>query len=138
MVELPQLGERTIWLDCDVLQADGGTRTASITGGYVALASAIQRLLDAKVIKKSPLLDSVAAISVGVVGGEILLDLPYAEDARAEVDMNVVRTGGGQLVEVQGTGEDGTFDRKQLDQMLDIAEKGLDELTRAQQEILAR
>ncbi len=138
VVDLEVLGERCIYVDCDVLQADGGTRTASITGGYVALASAIQRLLDANVIKKNPLLDSIAAISVGVVGGEILLDLPYAEDARAEVDMNVVRTGRGQLVEVQGTGEDGTFDRKQLDQMLDLAEKGLGELARAQQEVLAR
>ena len=116
VIDLNALGERAIVIDCDVLQADGGTRTASVTGGYVALAAACKRLVEVGLLKQSPLHDSVAAISVGVVDGEILLDLPYAEDSRAEVDMNVVQTGSGRLVEVQGTGEGGTFDRKILDQ----------------------
>jgi len=132
VIDLSALGERAIVIDCDVLQADGGTRTASVTGGYVALAAACKRLVEVGVLKQSPLHDSVAAISVGMVGGEILLDLAYAEDSRAEVDMNVVQTGSGRLVEVQGTGEGGTFDRKLLDRMLDVAEKGIGELTRLQ------
>ena len=132
VIDLNALGERAIVIDCDVLQADGGTRTASVTGGYVALAAACKRLVEVGVLKQSPLHDSVAAISVGVVGGEILLDLAYTEDSRAEVDMNVVQTGSGRLVEVQGTGEGGTFDRKILDQMLDVAEKGIGELSRIQ------
>jgi ribonuclease PH len=132
VIDLNALGERAIVIDCDVLQADGGTRTASVTGGYVALAAACKRLVEVGLLKQSPLHDSVAAISVGVVGGEILLDLAYTEDSRAEVDMNVVQTGGGRLVEVQGTGEGGTFDRKILDQMLDVAEKGIGELSRIQ------
>jgi ribonuclease PH len=132
VIDLNALGERAIVIDCDVLQADGGTRTASVTGGYVALAAACKRLVEVGVVKQSPLHDSVAAISVGVVNGEILLDLAYTEDSRAEVDMNVVQTGSGRLVEVQGTGEGGTFDRKILDQMLDVAEKGIGELSRIQ------
>ena len=132
VIDLNALGERAIVIDCDVLQADGGTRTASVTGGYVALAAACKRLVEVGVLKQSPLHDSVAAISVGVVSGEILLDLAYTEDSRAEVDMNVVQTGSGRLVEVQGTGEGGTFDRKILDQMLDLAEKGIGELSRIQ------
>ncbi len=132
VIDLNALGERAIVIDCDVLQADGGTRTASVTGGYVALAAACKRLVEVGVLKQSPLHDSVAAISVGVVGGDILLDLAYTEDSRAEVDMNVVQTGSGRLVEVQGTGEGGTFDRKILDQMLDVAEKGIGELSRIQ------
>ena len=131
-IDLNALGERAIVIDCDVLQADGGTRTAAVTGGYVALAAACRRLVEVGILKQSPLHDSVAAISVGVVGGEILLDLAYVEDSRAEVDMNVVQTGSGRLVEVQGTGEGGTFDRKLLDRMLDVAEKGIGELTRLQ------
>ncbi|MCP4005715.1 MAG: ribonuclease PH [bacterium] len=138
VIDLDALGERSITVDCDVLQADGGTRTAAITGGYVALAQACQRIVAAGQLKQSPMIDSVAAISVGIVGGDILLDLPYPEDARADVDMNVVRTGKGRLVEVQGTGEGGTFDRKLLDRMLDLAEKGIDELTQLQREALAR
>jgi ribonuclease PH len=137
VVDMEALGERSIYVDCDVLQADGGTRTASITGGYVALALACRRLRAAGLIPRDPLLDTVGAISVGVVDGETLLDLPYAEDARAHVDMNVVRTGGGRLIEVQGTGEGATFDRSQLDQMLDLAEKGIDELTQLQRKALA-
>jgi ribonuclease PH len=132
VIDLNALGERAIVIDCDVLQADGGTRTASVTGGYVALAAACKRLVEVGLLKQSPLHDTVAAISVGVVGGEILLDLAYTEDSRAEVDMNVVQTGGGRLVEVQGTGEGGTFDRKLLDRMLDVAEQGIGELSRLQ------
>jgi ribonuclease PH len=132
VIDLNALGERAMVIDCDVLQADGGTRTASVTGGYVALAAACKRLVEVGLLKQSPLHDSVAAISAGVVGGEILLDLAYTEDSRAEVDMNVVQTGSGRLVEVQGTGEGGTFDRKLLDRMLDVAEKGIGELSRLQ------
>jgi ribonuclease PH len=132
VTDLNALGERAIWIDCDVLQADGGTRTAAITGGYVALAAACKRLVDVGLLKQSPLHDTVAAVSVGIVDGEILLDLPYSEDSRAEVDMNVVQLGSGRLVEVQGTGEGGTFDRKLLDRMLDLAEHGIAELSRIQ------
>jgi ribonuclease PH len=132
VTDLNAMGERCIWVDCDVLQADGGTRTAAITGGYVALAAACRRLVEVGLLKQSPLHDTVAAISVGIVDGEILLDLPYAEDSRAEVDMNVVQLGSGRLVEVQGTGESGTFDRKLLDRMLDLAEHGIADLARIQ------
>jgi ribonuclease PH len=133
---LDGLGERCIYVDCDVLQADGGTRTAAITGGFVALALACRRLVDAGLIARSPIRDSVAAVSVGVVDDRIVLDLPYAEDSRATVDMNVVQTGSGRLVEVQGTGEGGTFDRAQLDAMLDLAQRGISELTKIQREVL--
>ncbi|MBM4336716.1 MAG: ribonuclease PH [Deltaproteobacteria bacterium] len=136
VTDLEALGERAIYIDCDVLQADGGTRTAAITGGYVALAAAFRRMVEVGMLKVVPLHDSVAAVSVGIVDGEILLDLPYAEDSRAEVDMNVVQLGSGRLVEVQGTGEGGTFDRKLLDRMLDVAEKGIGELARIQSRVL--
>ncbi|HKC51204.1 MAG TPA: ribonuclease PH [Myxococcota bacterium] len=136
VIDLNALGERAVYIDCDVLQADGGTRTASVTGGYVALAAACRRLVEVGLLKQSPLHDSVAAISVGMLDGEILLDLPYSEDSRAEVDMNVVQTGSGRLVEVQGTGEGGTFDRKLLDRMLDVAEKGIAELAAIQARVL--
>ncbi len=136
VTDLEALGERALYVDCDVLQADGGTRTAAVTGAYVALAGAFERLRKAGVITRDPLRDSVAAVSVGVVGGEILLDLPYAEDARAEVDMNIVQTGSGRLVEVQGTGEGTTFDREQLDCMLDLGSKGIAELTSLQKKAL--
>ncbi|MFI5317116.1 MAG: ribonuclease PH [Myxococcota bacterium] len=136
VTDLNALGERAIYIDCDVLQADGGTRTAAVTGGYVALAAACRRLVEVGLVKQSPLRDSVAAISVGIVDGDILLDLPYAEDSRAEVDMNVVQLGSGRLVEVQGTGEGGTFDRKLLDRMLDVAEKGIAELSAIQARVL--
>ena len=132
VVDLRALGERTCWVDCDVLQADGGTRTASITGAYTALARACQRLVEQGRLKSSPFRDSVAAISVGIVGGEVVLDLPYEEDARADVDMNVVATGTGQLVEVQGTGEGTVFSRSQLDALTDLALVGIGELTRIQ------
>ncbi len=125
VVDLRLLGERTVWLDCDVIQADGGTRTASITGAFVALALAVHRLLQEGVLETSPLIDFVAAISVGIVGGAPCLDLSYAQDSNAEVDMNVVRTGSGRFVEVQGTAEKGSFSRAQLDELLDLAETGI-------------
>jgi len=129
VVDLKALPDCTLWVDCDVLQADGGTRTASITGAWVALAIAIERLQP----KRNPLLDSVGAISVGLVGGELLLDLDYREDVRADVDMNVVMTGRGHFVEVQGTAEQGTYDRDQLMALTDRAAAGIAEITRVQQ-----
>lgn len=134
VVSLENLGERTLWVDCDVLQADGGTRTASITGAFVALALALARLDRNKALTGSPLRDQVAAISVGVVDGNPILDLPYEEDSRADVDMNVVATGSGRFVEVQGTGEDATFDRKELDQLLDLALGGISNIAERQRE----
>ena len=125
VVDGNQLGPRTVWLDCDVLQADGGTRTASITGAFVALAQAMAHLLNAGILKDSPLTDLVAATSVGIVSGEILLDLNYREDSAADVDMNVVMTGGGKYVEVQGTGENQTFTQDELIRMLRMAREGI-------------
>jgi ribonuclease PH len=136
IVEPSALGERTLWVDCDVLQADGGTRTASITGAYTALALAMHRLRRRGAIDKSPLRDSIAAVSVGVVGGNVVLDLPYEEDSRADVDMNVVATGTGRLAEVQGTGEGATFSRDELEQMTSLALAGIAELTRLQRAAL--
>ncbi|HNS77600.1 MAG TPA: ribonuclease PH [Syntrophorhabdus sp.] len=132
IVNLDIIGERTLWVDCDVIQADGGTRTASITGGYVALVDALWSLKKRGVIQKIPLRDSVAAISVGLVGGEILLDLSYEEDSKAEVDMNFVMTGKGQLIEVQGTAEKTPFSKEQLDVMYQYAHRGINEITRQQ------
>jgi ribonuclease PH len=139
IIDVAALGENTIVLDCDVLQADGGTRTASVTGAYVALADAVawgiaQGSVDAR---KVVLRDSVAAVSVGVVGGRPVLDLPYEEDVRADTDMNVVVTGSGKFVEVQGTAEHAPFDRAELDSLLDLALVGTSELTRVQREVLA-
>ncbi|CRK62191.1 Ribonuclease PH [Alloactinosynnema sp. L-07] len=137
-IDLGALGENTIHLDCDVIQADGGTRTAAITGAYVALADAITWLAAAgKLADPQPLSCAVSAVSVGVVGGRVRLDLPYEEDVRAEVDMNVVATDVGTLIEVQGTGEGATFARSTLDQMLDYALQGCVELNRIQAEALA-
>jgi ribonuclease PH len=130
------LGERTIWIDCDVLQADGGTRTASITGGFAALALACQRLVAAGILRSVPLTDSVAATSVGIVDDTALLDLCYDEDSRAQVDMNVVMTGGGRLVEIQATGEGRSFSREELDRLLALAGRGIDRLTAQQQALL--
>jgi len=130
------LGENTIIIDCDVLQADGGTRTAAITGGYVALADAVSWLKDRKRTKGAPLVASVAAVSVGIVDGQARLDLCYDEDVAAETDMNVVCTGDGRFVEVQGTAEREPFDRKLLDQLLDLAVAGCGELTKLQQAAL--
>lgn len=136
VVDFKKLGERTIWIDCDVLQADGGTRTASITGAYVALYDAIQHLMEKRILKESPLQDSLAAISVGKVDGVPILDLAYPEDSRAEVDMNVVMTGAGKFVEIQGTAEEVPFDRNELDQFLGLAEKGIRELMSEQKTAL--
>ena len=137
VVDMEALGERCFWVDCDVLQADGGTRTAAITGGYVALARGCDRLVKRGTLRRSPIRDSIAAVSVGVVDGEILLDLAYSEDSRAEVDLNLVMTGRGRLVEVQGTGEGGTFSRDDLQSMLDLGAQGIEELMRAQSKALA-
>jgi ribonuclease PH len=132
IVDLKKLGERTIWLDADVIQGDGGTRTASITGCYIALEHAVRKLIDDGKLSASPILDSVAAVSAGVVGGQPMLDLCYAEDSKAEVDMNVVMTGSGKLVEVQGTAEGEPFSEAALLQMLKLARKGIHELVRIQ------
>ncbi len=134
VVDLAALGERQIVLDCDVLQADGGTRTAAITGAWVALADACEALVARGVLSASPVRDQVAAVSVGLVGGEALLDLDYAEDSTCDTDMNVVMTGAGGFVELQGTAEHGAFDRKALEALLALAEKGIGELLAAQRE----
>ena len=134
--DLALLKERTIWIDCDVIQADGGTRTAAITGGYIALADAVQWLLDKNVIKENPLINSVAAISAGIVNNIALLDLCYAEDAAAQVDMNFVMTGSGKYIEVQGTGEEYAFDEDQLAKMLTLARKGICEIIEIQKKAL--
>ena len=132
VTDLPALGEISILLDCDVLRADGGTRTASITGAYVALHLALAGLIEAGKLKAIPLKDQIAAISVGIVDGDAVLDLDYNEDSAADVDMNVVMTGGGEFVELQGTGEEATFDRNQLEQMLELADSGIKNLLAAQ------
>ncbi|MDG2114779.1 MAG: ribonuclease PH [Actinomycetota bacterium] len=136
--DMEALGEREVTIDCDVLQADGGTRTASICGGYVALHDACSQLLSEGVIETHPLIDSCAAISVGIVGDTPMLDLPYTEDSTAEVDMNVVMTGAGRFVEVQGTAEGDPFDRSQLDALLELAENGIAEIIELQKATLDR
>jgi ribonuclease PH len=137
-VDLDKLGQNTLWLDCDVLQADGGTRTAAITGAYVAARLAVQKLLDGGRLRESPLIDSVAAVSAGLFGGNLLLDLAYLEDKDAEVDFNVVMTGQGRFVEVQGSGEESTFSQEQLGNLIALAQKGLRELSALQAAFLAR
>jgi ribonuclease PH len=137
IVDLPALGERSVIVDCDVLQADGGTRTAAITGAYVALAMALETLVKFKVVAKNPLLDSVAATSVGIVGGDPMLDLSYQEDSRADVDMNVVMTGSGKFVEIQATAEHTPFEDSQLEELLDLARGGIAELRAIQHQALA-
>jgi ribonuclease PH len=134
---LERMGECTIWIDCDVLQADGGTRTASITAGYLALAQAVGRLAEKGALPADVLGDTVAAVSVGIVDDQLLLDLAYDEDARADVDFNVVMTGSGKLVEVQGTAEGKVFTRDQLDALIDLAASGIDQLTDFQRQTLA-
>lgn len=138
IIDLSLTGERTITLDCDVIQADGGTRTASITGAYVALALACRRLVHEKRFARSPLTGEVAAVSVGLVDGHALLDLKYDEDSRAEVDMNVVCTGDGRFIEVQGTAEGRPFSREEMDALLVLAGRGLDSLFAAQREAVER
>ena len=136
VMDLQALGERSITIDCDVIQADGGTRTASITGGYVALADAIQHLLDRQLVKKNPLTGKVASVSVGIYAGTPVLDLDYPEDCKAETDMNVVMNDAGNFIEVQGTAEGHPFRQDELDTMLVLAKKGIGELLKAQKEAL--
>ena len=136
VVDMKKLGERTIKIDCDVIQGDGGTRTASITGGYIALAMAVKKIMKQKLITVSPLIEQVAAISVGMKGGRAVLDLNYAEDSTAEVDMNIVMVGAGKFVEVQGTAEGKAFAKKDMDAMVKLAEKGIRELFALQKKIL--
>ena len=136
-LDLRKLGENTIVVDCDVIQADGGTRTASITGGYVALADAIQSLLDSKVISRNPLTGRVASVSVGIYKGTPVLDLDYPEDCNAETDMNVVMSDAGDFIEVQGTAEGHPFSQNELNAMLELARKGITELLASQQQALA-
>ncbi|MCC6226675.1 MAG: ribonuclease PH [Microthrixaceae bacterium] len=135
--DMAALGERQVLIDCDVLQADGGTRTASISGAWIALHDALSRRVAAGALGRHPLTDHLAAVSVGIIGGEARLDLPYVEDSTAEVDMNVVMCGDGRLVEVQGTAEDEPFTRAQLDQMLVLAETGIGEIIDLQREMIA-
>jgi len=136
IIDTTGMGERTIWIDCDVIQADGGTRTASITGAFVALADALAVLKRRNLIKKRPLLDYLAAISVGKVGGDVMVDLAYTEDSSAEVDMNLVMTGRGLYVEVQGTAEQKPFDKKDLDEFLGFGWKGIQELVAMQKDLI--
>ncbi len=135
-VDMKTLGERTIWLDCDVIQADGGTRTASVTGAFVALLEALDFMVKQNLIKRIPVTDMLAAISVGIVSGVEMLDLCYDEDSVAAVDMNVVMTGSGKLVEVQGTAEGTPFGRDKLNKLLDLAERGIATLLNKQKEAL--
>jgi ribonuclease PH len=137
-VDLKKLGERTIQIDCDVIQADGGTRTASITGAFVALHDAIQKLLDQKLIEATPIIDHVAAISVGIFEGTPVLDLDYVEDSACDTDMNVVMTGRLHLIEVQGTAEGNAFSRAELNTMLDMAQQGIEELIALQRNVLTQ
>jgi ribonuclease PH len=138
VVTMTELGERTVWVDCDVLQADGGTRTASITGGFVALVLALERLREKGAIPRVPITDYVAATSVGVVGGAPMLDLAYQEDSRADVDMNVVQTSDGRFIEVQGTAEAAPFARDVLNELLELAGKGIKDLVEKQRGIVGK
>ena len=137
VTDLPRLGERTVWIDCDVIQADGGTRTASITGAFVALGLALAKLVEAGTLSSAPVRDFVAATSVGIVDGEILLDLTYEEDSRAEVDMNFVLTGGKRIVEIQATAERHPFEDRQLQDMMSLARRGIESLIAKQQAVLS-
>ena len=136
VVDLDQLGERTIWIDCDVIQADGGTRCASITGAFIALAMACKKLKKEKVIDSIPIKDFVAAVSVGIAGGKSILDLDYDEDSNADVDMNIVKTGSGGFVEIQGTAEKEPFSNEQMVSLLSLADKGVKELIAIQKTVL--
>ena len=137
VMDMSAMGERTIWLDCDVIQADGGTRTASITGAFIALADAVTKLQDKNIIKKNPLTDYLAAISVGQVGGQAFVDLCYEEDSMADVDMNLVMTGQGRLVEIQGTAERGSFGKQELDEFLTLGWDGIQRLLTLQKDLIA-
>ena len=135
-IDLEKLGEKLITIDCDVIQADGGTRTASITGGFVALALAIKKLVEAEVLMENPIISNVAAISVGKVNGELMADLKYTEDSAAEVDMNVIMNKKGEFIEVQGTGEESTYTRKELNDMLDLAENSINRIIALQDKVI--
>jgi ribonuclease PH len=136
VTNLPALGERTVWIDCDVIQADGGTRTAAITGGFVALVLALERVRETGALPRIPITDYVAATSVGIVGGTPLLDLAYEEDSRAEVDMNIVKTSDGRYIELQGTAETHPFPRADLETLLSLADAGIGSLIAAQREVV--
>jgi ribonuclease PH len=138
VISMTELGERTLWIDCDVIQADGGTRTAAITGGFVALVLALERLREQAVIARVPVTDYVAATSVGIVNGTALLDLAYGEDSKADVDMNVVKTSDGRFIEVQGTAESQPFNRGQMDELLALADVGIQTLIGHQREIVGK
>lgn len=135
VTELKELGERTIWIDCDVIQGDGGTRTASITGSFVALVGALDKLRRANLITEIPIKDFVAAISVGIIRKNVLLDLTFEEDSKADVDMNIVMTGKGEFVEIQGTAEGKTFKKEEMDSLIDLAKKGIFELIEMQRNL---
>lgn len=135
-VDLEKIGERTVWIDCDVLQADGGTRTAAITGAFVALSLAIKRLMDEKKLAQNPIVNPVAAVSVGIVNGRPMLDLCYTEDVVASVDMNLIMNSVGEFIEIQGSGEEATFSETQLAEMLSLGKTGIKELLAAQQQAL--
>jgi len=136
VTDLRGFGERSVWIDCDVIQADGGTRAASITGAYVALVDAFRKMVKDGLIERAPVKDSVAAISVGKVDGKVLLDLNYEEDSKAEIDMNVVMTGQGKFVEIQGTAEEEAFTKEEMDELTKLAQKGIGELTKIQKKSL--
>ncbi len=136
VVDMNLLGEKTIWIDCDVIQADGGTRTASITGSFIALGLCLKHMVKQGIIETMPINDYIAAISVGISGNDIILDLDYEEDSKADVDMNVVMTGSGKFIEIQGTAELSPFDNSQMKRMLDLAKKGIKELVAKQKEVL--
>jgi ribonuclease PH len=136
-VNLEKVGPRTIWVDCDVLQADGGTRTAAITGGFVALALAVKRMIAEGKLTENPMLHAIAAVSVGIVNGQLLLDLCYVEDAAASVDLNLVMNSAGEFIELQGTGEEATFSESQLSKLLALGKLGIRELLKAQESAMA-
>ena len=137
IADLKSLGERSVWIDCDVIQADGGTRTASITGAYIALMEAVRVWRERGILSADPVKDAVAAVSIGIVDGKILLDLCYEEDSKADVDMNFVMTGSGKFIEVQGTAESAPFTKKQMERMAEIAHQGIKELLQAQKKVIA-
>lgn len=138
VIDLELLGENTIWIDCDVIQADGGTRTASITGAYVALVDAVNDMIKKELIEKSPVVKKLAAVSVGIYEGKAILDLCYEEDSKADVDMNVVMTSEGEFIEVQGTGEERPFTKDEMKSLLELAEKGINDLNQLQEESLKK
>ncbi len=137
IADLKSFGERSVWIDCDVIQADGGTRTASITGAYIALMEAVRVWRERGILNADPVQDAVAAVSIGIVDGKILLDLCYEEDSKADVDMNFVMTGTGKFIEVQGTAESAPFTKKQMERMAEIAHQGIKELLQAQKKVIA-